>query len=132
MSLRAQAELDLATTLEGPDWGEDITLRSPGGVEAVVKGAPGDIGAKIDPGTGTLVAGRQVHVTLRQRSVETAFPGEDLPHGVSDPLREPWRAFFRDVQGTQHSYKVVESMPDRELGMLTFLCEHYADLTVPP
>ena len=123
MSLRVQAEADLAVTLEAPgDFGFAFTLTDPDGVANAFVGSTGDIGMVIDPDTGMAVSGRLAHVTVRVSSLVTAgFP--DVPVGIADLLQRPWRVTFLDLAGNSQEWKVQSSMPDRTLGIAVLILE---------
>ncbi len=118
--LRAQVERDLSTTLEG-DWGVPVTVTNPDGRTRELDGASGDIGALIDPSTGIPVAGRTAHITLRLSSLKAA--GFAIPQAVTRGL--PWRFGFEDRAGDDHEFSVRHSMPDRSLGLVTCVVEHW-------
>lgn len=125
MNLRAMAEADLAHILEdeinGP--GQAITLTRPDGLKADLTGTSNDIGLMIDPDTGVAVAGRQATITLRTRTVLAKL--HELPAGIKDQSRKPWVAVFNDINGQSHTFKIVEVMPDRSLGVITCTLELY-------
>ena len=118
------AEADLGNILEDVNgFGWAITVTAPDGTQKPLKGSSNDIGLTIDPDTGTAVSGRQATVTLRIASVLAVLPG--LPVGISDPTSKPWLIQFDDINGVAHTFKVVESMPDRTLGVITCILELY-------
>ena len=122
-SLRAQAAADLATTLEG-DWGVPVLVTAPDGKTATLDAQSGDIGVLIDPDTGVPVAGRRAHVTLRLSSLAAAgFDG--LPEGRVAVEGIPWRVKFDDLAGGSHEFAVRHTWPDRSLGVVTCLVEHW-------
>jgi hypothetical protein len=72
------------------DFGEDITVTDPFGKTAVLSGLVRDIGQAIDPGTGLLVSGRFVNVSIaRGAFVDAGFEG--LPRHVGNEDRMPWK-----------------------------------------
>lgn len=125
MGLRAQAEVDLAATLEAPgDFGESFTLTDPLGFESASQlyGRTGDIGAEIDADTGQLVSGRLATLSARISTLLAAgYSG--LPVNVANDLGQPWRVAFGG-----RSYKVKQSMPDRTLGVVTLVLEFWKPL----
>ena len=125
MSLRVLAEADLAHILEdgksGP--GHNITLARPDGLSADFIGASSDIGQLIDPDTGVAVSGRQATISLRMSTVLQKLYA--LPVGVTDSSSKPWVAMFADVLGQTHTFKIVEAMPDRSLGVINCTLELY-------
>ena len=129
MSLRVQAEQDLAATLEASgDFGWGFTLTDPQGFtnEGVnpLFGQSGDIGTVIDPNTGMAVSGRLAHLAMRIESLRCAgFTG--LPEGIADPSSKPWLVAFEDLSLAAHAFKVRASMPDRTLGIVTVTLSFY-------
>lgn len=123
MNLRTLAEADLAVVLEDDagGFGWPIKVTDPEGNEGNLKGSAGDIGRLIDPDTGTAISGRFAGFTLRISSLTTA--GLDLPRGISDENKRPWLIEFDDINGNPHIFKVVESDPDRTLGVVTCILE---------
>ena len=123
MSLRAQAEADLAVTLEAlTDFGEPFTLTDPSGFASATQlyGAVGDIGMLLDPDTGQAMSGR--HATLTARiSTLTAAGYTTLPEGKADAATKPWLADFAGVSTASQRYKVAQSFPDRTLGVVTMI-----------
>ena len=122
-SLRAQAERDLATTLEG-DWGVPVTITDPDGKAATLQAQSGDIGVTIDPETAAPVAGRRAHVALRMVSLAAAGFGS-LPRAHSSGVGMPWVVRFDDLAGGSHSFAVRHTYPDRALGVLVCIVEHW-------
>ena len=125
MGLRDTAEADLEHILEDSavGFGWPITVTDPDGTVGNLTGAAGDIAQLIDPDTGQAISGRLPAVTLRISSLTTA--GLGLPVGISDPDIKPWLITFDDINGTTWIFKVQQSNPDRTLGVVTCLLEHY-------
>ena len=105
------------------DFGCEITLISPAGQEAELVGLSSDVHAAIDPSTGQVVSGRKVHVSLVLADIAAA--GLEQPKNVAAKNAKPWLVRFNDLRGTQHTFKVAESLPDRALGNIILLLEHY-------
>ncbi len=129
MGLRAQAETDLAATLEdAAGWGWPFTIRKPTVADAAagvdLTGSASDIGVAINPETGMGISGRFPSVSIRITSLTAA--GLGLPRGVADSAGRPWRITFADIEGTAGAYKVREARPDRALGVVVCLLELYA------
>ena len=126
MSLRELAEADLGVILgdNTAGFGWPITVTDPEDRSAVLVGFTNDIGQLIDPDTGVAVSGRQASIALRMTSLLAA--GLGLPKNIAAVDRKPWRIAFDDVVGETHRFKVIESMPDRALGVVTCLLELYA------
>jgi hypothetical protein len=124
-SLRALAESDLATTLEG-DWQSPVLLASPDGLSKELLGQAGDVGATIDPDTGAVISGRTVHAALRISSIEAAG-FKNLPEHVESLQGLPWLVTIRGLDGTDYPMAVRRSWPDRTLGIVTLSLEHWID-----
>ncbi len=123
-SLRALAEADLATTLES-DWGATVTVTDPNGACAEVEAQTSDIGASIDPDTGVAISGRRAHTSLRIASLVAAGFTE-LPTHRAPAEGHPWRLEFTDTAGRSYMFAVRNSWPDRTLGIVTLLLEHWS------
>ena len=127
MNLRAQAELDLEAILEDSvgGFGWPVVLTSPTGVETPLTGSSNDISQVIDPDTGEAVSGRSASVALRISSIYAAGHTE-LPKAIFDSASKPWLVTFDDITGNPYTFKVVQSNPDRALGLITLVLELYA------
>ena len=120
MGLRAVAESDLGIILENKeDFGWDVTLTSPSEVSTALVGLSNDINFAIDPDTGQAVSGRQASVAFRVSSLT------ELPEGISDATSKPWLVAFNDINGNPFTFKIVDTNPDRGLGIVTCLLELY-------
>jgi len=121
MSLRELAESDLKHILEDTlGFGWPITVVDPAGLESSYTGYSNDIADLIDPNTGTSVTGRRASVALRISSIVG-----DLPRGVAAASKKPWLVKFKDVPCNDYQFKVIQSNPDRGLGVITLLLEGY-------
>jgi len=129
MSLRTQAEADLASTLEASqDFGFPIVLTDPAGtVSSGLMACCGDIGASIDPDTGMPVSGRTALLTVRMSTL-TAQGFTTIPEGVQLATSSPWVVAFASVSSGTQLYKVKRSMPDRTLGLVTMHLEFWRTL----
>lgn len=124
MSLLEQAALDCRAIVEdAAGFGWPITVTSPSGQALAMRGLSTDIGMTIDPQTGIAVSERRASVALSIRTLEAA--GLELPRAVASETSKPWVVRFADVVGRARDYKVVESHPDRRLGVVTCLLEAY-------
>ena len=126
MSLRVQAEQDLAFILEGDDQGFrwDITVTNPAGVSSVgLFGFADDIAQIIDPDTGQAVSGRLASVAIRIAALTAQ--SLTLPEGIADASLKPWLVAFDDINGNPYTFKVTQSNPDRAIGLVTCLLEAY-------
>lgn len=124
MSLRAQAERDLAAILESSrDFGWPVTVTAPDGTSDDFRGQSSNISLRIDPDTGALVAGQHATMTLRLASLAAVF--DSIP--VHIPSGAPWLVAVTDITGAAATFKVVDSMPDRTLGVVTLELESYVD-----
>jgi hypothetical protein len=84
-----------------------------------LKGRAGDISFSIDPDTGQAVSGRTASISLSIESVIEAFPSSGLPKSIAGVSSDPWVVEFDDINGAPHTFKVIESSPDRTLGLIT-------------
>jgi hypothetical protein len=125
MNLREQAEKDLAITLEdnATGFGWPIKIIDPHFNVADIFGQSTDIGLVIDAETGSVVSGRQATVSIRISSLTQHNLG--LPKGISDPSKKPWIIEFTDINGKSFTFKVVQTQPDRTLGVVTCTLEAY-------
>lgn len=122
MGLRDIAEADLKAIVENTaDFGWPVTVTKPGGPTVAMVGLSTDISQTIDPDTGQAVSGRNASVSFVMSSLLTAFSA--LPTGISDGA--PWVVVFADIAGASHTFKVLEALPDRALGCVVCLLEHY-------
>ena len=127
MNLRQQAEADLAFILEDKTTGFafDISLTAPDeSVFGPLQGMSGDIGQTLDPDTGQAVSGRQAHVAFRLSTLSAL--GASLPEGIVDKSIKPWLAAFEDINGQSFTFKIVQTFPDRTLGLMNCLLEGYS------
>jgi hypothetical protein len=125
MNLRQLAESDLAITLEDSvsGFGWDITVTDPTFKTADITGQSDDIAQLVDPDTGAAVSGRLASIGLRISTLDAK--GLGLPKGISDPKKKPWVIKFNDINGKPYTFKVIQSNPDRALGVVTCLLEAY-------
>lgn len=124
MSLRLQAAADMLGIVESTsDFGWSITVTSPAGVELAMTGLSTDIGTTLDPETGLPVSGRRASVALAMASLTEG--GLALPEGVYDKSSKPWLVRFADIGGTSMSFKVIQTHPDRAIGLITCIVERY-------
>lgn len=120
MGLREQAALDsqaILGDLSGFAW--PFTLTNPAGVTSAHKGLTTDVAVTIDPETGVAVAGRKVSVAVSLASLTV------LPEAVPERGRKPWLVTFASPQGAVATWKVVEVLPDRAVGVVVLLLETY-------
>lgn len=124
MSLRQQAADDLVGIVESTSgFGWPITVTSPAGVSLAMTGLSTDIGTTLDPETGLPVTGRRASVALSTASLSDG--GLDMPMGAYDKSTKPWLVTFDDIGGTEYVWKVIQTMPDRALGLITCVLERY-------
>lgn len=128
MNLRQQAEADLGVILEdnSTGFGWPITLTDPSGStgNGPLTGSSNDISQVVDPETGQVVSGRSASVALRVSSIFGAGFNA-LPVGIADSNSKPWLVTFDDINGNSHTFKVIQSNPDRGLGLVTCILEAY-------
>jgi hypothetical protein len=122
MGLRTQAIADAKAILEDSTsgFGWPLTLTSPAGVPALLVGFTTDVAETIDPETGVAVSGRRASVAIALLSLP------ELPTAVPDANRRPWIVTFADVTLAASTWKVVEVLPDRAVGVVVLLLEAYA------
>ncbi len=119
MSLRSQVLVDVKAIIENTlDWGQAIALTDPAGVTTNLTGLTGDISRIIDPDSGLIVKGKQLHVTLFINSL----PAGSRPEGQGDLSLKPWLVSFNNISsGTPTQYVVLTTDPDDSMG--TLICE---------
>lgn len=126
MSLRLQAEQDLAFILEGDAQGFrwEITVTDPTGTASSgLFGFSDDIAQVIDPDTGQAVSGRLASVAIRIAALTAQ--SLTLPEGIADASLKPWLVAFKDINDNDYTFKVTQSNPDRAIGLVTCLLEAY-------
>lgn len=125
MSLRSLAESDLSFILEDDinGFGWAIILTNPDGLSANLKGMSSDISQLIDPDTGQAISGRLASIALRISSLIAA--GLSLPENISESNKKPWIVSFKDINGNDYTFKVMQSNPDRAIGLVTCILESY-------
>lgn len=123
MGLRETAEADLAFVLEDRDggFGWDILVTDPDGNFAALVGQSNDIAQVIDPDTGQAVSGRSASVAIRISSLTAASLA--LPVGIADSAIKPWTVAFEDINGNPYVFKVIQSNPDRMVGVVVCILE---------
>lgn len=116
MGLREQAVLDAQAIIEATaEFAVEVVLIDPAGTEHAIKGLPTDIGLSTDPETGQAVSLRRASIAfsmLRLDELEL-----DLPAGIASSTQKPWRVRMTDARGKVQTFKVVETQPDRTLGV---------------
>jgi hypothetical protein len=124
VGLREQAAADNRAILEdsAAGFGWPITVTDPSGKVASVVGNSGDVAQVIDPQTGMAITGRLAHVSIAIASLRTAG-FVDLPAQVADSKKRPWLVTFDDIEGVEHTFKVLEALPDRTIGVVTCTLE---------
>jgi len=118
MNIVEQAEKDLSFTLEDINNGFGVALTFIDGElnEYPVAVQTTDVGFFIDPQTGVGVAGRQVEITVRIKTLT------DL--GAGYPSKS-WTALYTDTNGNAWKLKVQQPRPDRKLGVYNIIMEAY-------
>jgi hypothetical protein len=124
MGLRSDAYLDLQEIVHDTvSGGYPCTITSPGGTSVSFQCFSNDIHVSVDPGTGDTVTERRVTVSVLISDL--IAEGFDSIRGVPDTTSRPWTADINDIDGRPGTYKVVESYPDRGIGMMVLLLERY-------
>ncbi len=120
MNLRVVAEADLAFILEDGvyGFGWPINVVNPDGASQGLTGYSADIEQLIDDDTGTAVTGRLATAAIR---IKTLTIG--LPIAIADATKKPWLITFDDINGTEYTFKVQDSAPDRALGIVVVTLE---------
>ena len=123
MGIRAEAEADLAYTLEDAvsGFGFAVELIAPDGAVYPLNGQQNDISAILDPDTGTAVRARDISVTLRASSLPAGRP----PIGIPDETASPWLVRYTEISGDVFTGRVAETLPDDGMGLLTLKLEPY-------
>jgi len=126
MGLRSKAESDLQFILEDSTagFGWPIMITDPSLLSSQLTGFSDDISQIIDPDTGQVVSGRSASVVLRISSLYGAG-FTSLPKGIADNTNKPWLIQFDDINGFTHKFKVIQSDPDRALGIVSCILEAY-------
>jgi len=122
MGLRTVAAADAKAILEdsASGFGWPLTLTSPAGVSSMLTGFATDVAESVDPETGVSVSGRRTSVAVSLLSLA------ELPAVVHDETSRPWLVTYADVAGVVGTWKVIEVLPDRALGVVVLLLEAYA------
>lgn len=125
MGLRTIAETDLGKILEDSTYGFgwSLTVTDPAGTAVPLTGFSNDISQVIDPDTGQPVSGRLASVAIRIGLLTDA--GLGLPVGIADSSSKPWLVQFNDINGNAYTFKVMNSNPDRALGLVTCILGLY-------
>lgn len=127
MGLRQIAAADLKIIVEDNinGFGFPVTVTDPAGQVESLIGFTNDIAQLIDPDTGQAVSGRMASVALIISSL-TAL-GLGIPEAISDSSSKPWIIKFDDINGNPFTFRVSQSNPDRNLGIVTCILESYDD-----
>lgn len=119
MSLMSTLAADLRKIID--DYGDEVTITSPSGVEASLKGRIQDIHLTVDPGTGMPVSGRQCALSVHSFALSDA--------GFSDikavASGRPWVVRWTNPTGVTITGKVIEVNPDQILGSIVLKLEGY-------
>ncbi len=126
MGLLTQVEADLGSTLEAAgDYGSTVQLAAPtAGVASYVpmQCQRRDIGAYVDPETGSLVVGRHLAYVFRLSSLVTAgFAANQIPQGQQDTDESPWLIQDTTVNGETPLLAVTHSVIDYTIGHVVCL-----------
>lgn len=106
MSFVTRSEAFLARSLEDVSaWGVAITLTNPAGTVQELTGQARHISMLLDIESGQEVREEQASVTLRLSSIT-----------IGEPVKN-WKVSVKDSAGDTLSAYVVESFPDRTLGI---------------
>lgn len=120
---QAAADLVLITRDEAAGFGVRAFVTDPDEWEGEIVGLTADIGLTLDMDSGQQVATRQASISFAL--IEFEQRGMALPQGVQDTSRKPWTVRFPDASGKSHTFKIVETMPDRSAGLVVCMLEVY-------
>lgn len=126
MGLRSEAAADLAEIFADTEsgFGWPTTVTDPAETAAAVVGRTTDIGQTIDLATGQIVSARLASASFRISDLATAG-FMNLPVHVSSTAGKPWRVDFDDADGNAHTFRVVQTFPDRAAGVVVCILELY-------
>lgn len=127
MSLRTQAEADLAFILEDDKagFGWEIHLTDPTGKRESLVGYSGDVSSVVDPSTGAVIVGTICHCALRVSTLRSL--GFAAPTGTVDKHQKPWIVEFDDLTGERVKFAVQDARPDRTLGIVVLVLASTVD-----
>lgn len=130
MGLRQQAAADLRAIVEDDTsgFGWPIRITNPDGESIDIVGLSTDVATVIDPDTGMAVKGRNASIAVALGTLEDE--GFEIPKGITDATSKPWVVRFDDIQGTAHTFKVMDAEPDRAIGVVVCLLEAYEPAVV--
>jgi len=121
MSLQDSAANFVRSILENKDqFGIEMTVTDPSGVQAQITGIPTDIHQSIDPQTGLLVASRTLCVSMPLAAFDEKFGKR--PEGVSARGRRQWLVELKlPTMPAAVKYAVEGTRPDAIGIVLCFL-----------
>lgn len=101
-----------------------ITLQSPDGRFAELKGNSQDIGHQVSTETGMFISGRTCTVVVHLADLAAV---NMAPKGESDAGgKKPWVVkYVETVSRAEHTFKVTSTEPDRTIGALKLILEFY-------
>ncbi len=100
-------------------FGRAIRVKTPAGVVLELTGLTRDISDAIDPDTGVNITTRQASAAIRI----SAFGAHGIPQNVPENDKRPWSVTFSDADGNPQTYRVIESKPDRTIGIVVLILE---------
>lgn len=123
MGLRDIVEADLGGILEDSvyGFGWPITVTDPQGLTDTFTGFSNDVAQLIDPDTGEAISGRTASVALRLSTLYAA--GFATPENIANAASKFWKIQFNDINGNPYTFKVIQSNPDRAMGIVTCLLQ---------
>ena len=121
MSLQDAAAKLVRSILENKDqFGIEMTVTDPSGVQAQITGIPTDISQTIDPQTGLLVASRSICVSMPLAAFDEQF--SKRPEGVNAKGRRQWLVELKlQNMPAAVKYAVISTRPDAIGCVLCFL-----------
>lgn len=108
------------------DEGQDVTIIHPSGTENTFKCLANDIHLVIDPLTSEAITGRQSTISVSLTDL-TTVGFEDIG-AVSFSDLKPWVVKLADSVGVERTFKIMETYPDKTLGVSVLFLENYEEL----
>lgn len=125
MSLMQRAQRDVARiTTNNKHFGGEVVI-SYKGVEYPANCFSNNIGQVFDADTGTVVSGQTATVAISVIELQSKSIPE--PVAVYNENRDPYLIGFNDGLGRDFLFKVVDTYPDRTIGLIVCILERFKD-----
>lgn len=125
MSLRQRAQRDIARiTTNKSHFGWPVVI-SYKGKEYQADCFSNNIGQTFDSDTGTVVSGQTATASISVIELQNKNIPE--PVAVYNENRDPYLVSFNDGLGRDFLFKVVDTYPDRTLGLIVCILERFKD-----